>query len=151
MIVKPQGAWERDYAYAFPSCSMNDITAINERQAGVAASSKTPLEIMARWAYDKALELTAVLSGPDAPQSEEAQLLMQEILKFRDAAQRYASAAAPCAHRDWLQFRTSIGEKMARSFARDRIPGRTRQFVYTCAQRRKGLAKEVPATEVPVG
>ena len=52
----------------------------------------------ARWAYDKALKLTAVLSGPNALQGEEAQLLMQEILKFRDAAQRYASAAAPYVH-----------------------------------------------------
>jgi hypothetical protein len=52
----------------------------------------------ARWVYDKALKLTAVLSGPDAPQGEEAQALMQEILKFRHAAQRYASAAAPYVH-----------------------------------------------------
>ena len=52
----------------------------------------------ARWAYDKALKLTAMLSGPEAPQGEEAQVLMQEILKFRDAAQRYASAAAPYVH-----------------------------------------------------
>jgi hypothetical protein len=72
-----------------------------ERQAQVAATGKTPLEIMlenARWAYDKALKLTAMLSGPEAPQGEEAQVLMQEILKFRDAAQRYASAAAPYVH-----------------------------------------------------
>ena len=52
----------------------------------------------ARWAYDKALKLTAVLSGPEAPQGEEEQVLMQEILKFRDAAQRYASVAAPYVH-----------------------------------------------------
>ena len=51
-----------------------------------------------RWAYDKALKLTALLSGPEAPQGEEAEALMQEILKFRDAAQRYASAAAPYVH-----------------------------------------------------
>jgi hypothetical protein len=71
------------------------------RQAAIAASGKTPLEIMienARWAYDKALKLTALLSGPDAPQGEEASALMQDILKFRDAAQRYASAAAPYVH-----------------------------------------------------
>jgi hypothetical protein len=52
----------------------------------------------ARWAYDKALKLTALLSGPNAPQGEEAQVLMQEILKFRDTAHRYASAAAPYVH-----------------------------------------------------
>jgi hypothetical protein len=72
-----------------------------ERQAQVAATGKTPLEIMlenARWAYDKALKLTALLSGPDAPQGEEAAALMQEILRFRDVAQRYASAAAPYVH-----------------------------------------------------
>jgi hypothetical protein len=72
-----------------------------ERQAQVAATGKTPLEIMlenARWAYDKALELTALLSGPNAPQGEEASALMQEILKLRDVAQRYASAAAPYVH-----------------------------------------------------
>jgi len=72
-----------------------------ERQAQVAATGKTPLEIMlenARWAYDKALKLTAVLSGPNTPQGEEAQAIMQEILKFRDVAQRYASAAAPYVH-----------------------------------------------------
>jgi hypothetical protein len=44
------------------------------------------------------LKLTAALSGPNAPQGEEASALMQEILKFRDAAQRYASAAAPYVH-----------------------------------------------------
>jgi hypothetical protein len=72
-----------------------------ERQALVAATGKTPLEIMlenARWAYDKALKLTALLSGPNPPQGEEASALMQEILKFRDVAQRYASAAAPYVH-----------------------------------------------------
>ena len=52
----------------------------------------------ARWAYDKALKLTALLSGPNTPQGEEAQAIMQEILKFRDVAQRYASAAAPYVH-----------------------------------------------------
>jgi hypothetical protein len=75
--------------------------ATTERQALVAATGKTPLEIMlenARWAYDKALKLTAVLSGPNAPQGEEASAIMQEILKFRDVAQRYASTAAPYVH-----------------------------------------------------
>jgi hypothetical protein len=47
-----------------------------ERQAAVAAFGKTPLEIMmknARWAYDKAMKLTAVLFRSDAPQDEETQ------------------------------------------------------------------------------
>src|SRR5262249_16442690 len=50
------------------------------------------------WAYDKALKLTAVLSGPNAPQGEEAQAIMREMWRFRDVDQRYASAAAPYVH-----------------------------------------------------
>jgi hypothetical protein len=92
---------ERVGALARSSYGVGVWTRTAERQAQVAATGKTPLEIMienARWAYDKALKLTALLSGPGAPQGEEASALMQEILKFRDAAQRYASAAAPYVH-----------------------------------------------------
>jgi hypothetical protein len=39
-----------------------------------------------------------LLSVPDAPQGEEARVLMQKILKFKNAAQPYASAAAPLVH-----------------------------------------------------
>ena len=69
-----------------------------ERQAAVAASGKTPLEIMlenARWAYDKALKLTALLSGSNAPQGEEAQAIMQESAdtpKFNTTADGTATA-----------------------------------------------------------
>ena len=75
--------------------------ATTERQAQVAASGKTPLEVMLdnmRRAYNEAHRLMAVLCGPDAPQGEEAQALMEEMWKFRDAAQRYAMAAAPYVH-----------------------------------------------------
>jgi hypothetical protein len=69
-----------------------------ERQAAVAVSGKTPLEIMLdnmRRAYNEALRLMSSLDGPDAPQGEEAEALMSEMWEFRDAAQRYAMAAAP--------------------------------------------------------
>ena len=68
---------------------------------GVAASGKTPLEVMLdnmRRAFNEAHRLMAVLCGPDAPQGEEAQALMEEMWKFRDLAQRYAVAAAPYVH-----------------------------------------------------
>ena len=51
-----------------------------------------------RHAYNEALRLMSSLDGPDAPQGEEAEALMSEMWKFRDAAQRYAMAAAPYAH-----------------------------------------------------
>ena len=72
-----------------------------ERQAAVASSGKTPLSIMlenARLADAEAQRLTAVLFGPDAPQGEEAVALMNDMWKFRDAAQRYAKEAAPYVH-----------------------------------------------------
>jgi hypothetical protein len=76
-------------------------TATAERQAQVAASGKTPLEVMLdnmRRAYNEAQRLMAVLYGPDAPQGEEALALMEEMWRFREAAQRYAMAAAPYVH-----------------------------------------------------
>src|SRR5262245_2526331 len=75
--------------------------ATSERQAAVAATGRTPLQVMidnARWADAEAQRLTAVLFGPNAPQGEEAQALMSEMWQFRDAAQRYARAAAPYVH-----------------------------------------------------
>jgi hypothetical protein len=82
-------------------CKGTPNKATTERQAQVAASGKTPLEVMLdnmRRAYNEAHRLMAVLCGPDAPQGEEAQALMEEMWKFRDAAQRYAVAAAPYVH-----------------------------------------------------
>jgi hypothetical protein len=72
-----------------------------ERQAQVAASGKTPLEVMLdnmRRAYNEAQRIMSLLDGPDAPQGEEALALMSEMWKFRDLAQRYAIAAAPYVH-----------------------------------------------------
>jgi hypothetical protein len=70
-----------------------------ERQAAIAASGKTPLEIMlenTRWAYAEAIQLTERLA--DAEPSLETEELFRQMLRFRQLAVEWAQMAAPYVH-----------------------------------------------------
>jgi hypothetical protein len=80
-----------------PKGSPNRATA--ERQAAIAASGRTPLDIMlenARWADAQATRLTERLVEAE-PSLDTAELL-REIIRFRELAMEWAQLAAPYVH-----------------------------------------------------
>jgi hypothetical protein len=79
-----------------PKGSPNKATA--ERQAAIAASGWTPLDIMlenARWAHAQATQLTEQLAEAEPSQSAE---LFHEMMHFRQLAVEWAHMAAPYVH-----------------------------------------------------
>jgi hypothetical protein len=79
-----------------PKGSPNKATA--ERQAAIAASGWTPLDIIlenARWAHAQATQLSEQLAKAEPSQSAE---LFREIIRFRGLAVEWARFAAPYCH-----------------------------------------------------
>jgi hypothetical protein len=80
-----------------PKGSPNKATA--ERQAAIAASGRTPMEIMlanARWAHAQATQLTEKLA--QAEPSLETVELFRKMIRFRELAVAWAHMAAPYVH-----------------------------------------------------
>jgi len=92
-----EGSFRKRPRSGRPKGSPNKASA--ELQAAIAASGKTPLEIMlenARWAYAKARELTERLA--DAEPSLATSELFNQMLRFREFACEWAHMAAPYVH-----------------------------------------------------
>jgi hypothetical protein len=83
-----------------PKGSVNKASV--ERQAIVAASGRTPLDVMLdnmRWADQEAAKILAKLLSPDAP-TDTTELLetIKTLLRLRERAAEWAKDAAPYVH-----------------------------------------------------